>query len=117
MLFRSAVRNFRIAQLAKYPDISTAKLNAKVLRYSKKKLKLRTETIARTESARAQNYGTCETYQKEGVVEGELSASGGACEKCANMSGSRYPIAEARDIVPIHPSCCCVILPVIEGMV
>lgn len=110
-----AVRNFRIAQVAKYPGISVTKLNKKVLRYSKKKLKLRTETIARTESARAQTVGYCDKLHEEGVTEVEFSASSTACEEqCQPLDGNKYSVADGAGVIPVHPNCTCVMLPVIE---
>ena len=111
----TAVRNFRIAQLEKYPNITTTQLNRKVLRYSKKKLKLRTETIARTESARAQTVGYCNGLHEEGVTEVEFSASPTACEEqCQPLNGTIYSVAEGKGVIPVHPNCTCCLLPVIE---
>lgn len=110
----TAVRNYRIAQIAKYPNITTTQLNRKVLRYSKKKLKLRTETIARTESARAQSVGYCDKLHEEGVTEVEFSASLTACDGCKELDGNKYSVTEGAGIIPHHPNCTCVMLPVIE---
>jgi len=108
-----AVQNYRIAQIEKYPGISAKKLNNKIVRYSKKKLKLRTETIARTETARAQSEGYRVGARDAGINELELSASSTACDRCQELDGKKFSTEEAEGILPVHPNCLCLFLPVV----
>jgi len=78
---------------------------------SKKKLIARTNTIARTETARAQSLGYVERMKSLGQERLEVLSSGG-CELCESLAGV-YAVEEAREIIPIHPNCRCILLPVV----
>ena len=82
----------------------------------------RAEMIARTESARALNTSTLETYRADGITHVSLYGdyNGGQCDECAQyeMGSDDYPngvpIEEALEIGVVHPNCRCVWLPETE---
>jgi hypothetical protein len=75
----------------------------------------RAEMIARTESARALDIATLESYKADGITMVSLYGDydGGKCEECAQYS---HPIQinEALEIGVPHPNCRCVWLPETE---
>jgi SPP1 gp7 family putative phage head morphogenesis protein len=73
----------------------------------------RLSNIARTESARAQNYGFVTAMESFGVDEFEFSAYPGCCDDCQDMHGNKYSAGEADEIIPVHCRCRCCLLPVI----
>lgn len=94
-------------------DLSDADISNKIENYEGSLLRDRTVTIARTETARAQNMGYVEGLQSLGVEEVEFSAYAGCCDICQENDGQKYPVDEASDLVPQHPNCRCAMLPVI----
>ena len=97
----------------KFPNLSQTDINRKVQRYADKTHRRRATTIARTETARAQNIGYVQGLENVGVAEAEFSASPSACERCLAYDGNRYPVKEAEGIIPVHPNGTCAMLPVI----
>lgn len=75
----------------------------------------RAEMIARTESARALDIATLESYKADGITMVSLYGdyNGGKCEECAQYSHP-IPINEALEIGVPHPNCRCVWLPETE---
>ena len=72
-------------------------------------VKTRCELIARTESARALNTGTLQSYYKMGVTEVDIITSGtdSVCDECLELeANSPYPISVAMRLLPAHPGCC-----------
>lgn len=66
--------------------------------------------IARTESARAINTGTLQTYEQLGVTEVEIitSHAQNVCDICKELeSKSPYPLKEGMSLLPAHVNCCC----------
>lgn len=78
----------------------------------------RAETLARTEVIRAHHMATVQEYKNweaEGVtVIAEWATAGDdrVCDECANMHGNRYSLREIEHMIPRHPNCRCVALPV-----
>lgn len=69
--------------------------------------------IARTETIMASNEGALWGYAESGVVQrSEFFPAPDACEECESLIGE-YPLEEAHGMIPVHPSCRCVWLPVI----
>lgn len=98
----------------KFPDLTAAQVNKKVITYTNKTHRQRMENIARTETANAQNIGYCQGLAEVGVAEAEFLVSPtDYCEQCEALNGTRYPVAEAEGIITVHPRCRCVMLPVI----
>jgi len=87
----------------------------KFQRYADKTHRRRMQTIARTETARAQNMGYMEGLGDLGVERAEFSATSGACDECNDLNGQEFPLDEARGIIPVHPNCRCALLPVVAG--
>lgn len=110
-----SVINYRLLleDKTKFPKLTETDINRKVQRYADKTHRRRATTIARTETARAQNIGYVQGLENVGVAEAEFSASPSACERCLAHDGNRYPIKEAEGIIPVHPNGTCAMLPVI----
>jgi len=98
-----------------YPNMSTSEMSRKLDQYKSKLINDRVSTIARTETARAQNYGYVEAMGSIGVTEYEFSIYPGACEEyCIPLNGNKFEAGEAEEIIPVHPNCRCILLPVIN---
>lgn len=112
-----SVINYRglLEDKEKFPRLKPADIDRKVKRYADKTHRIRTEMIARTETARAQTLGYVQGLEDVGVTEWEFSISPNACEEfCVPLDGTIYPIRQ-KDIIPVHPRCRCAPLPVIAG--
>ena len=75
----------------------------------------------RTETARAVEDATLQSYRDCGVEEYEISAAldGRTCKVCGRQDGKVYRVEEARtglNCPPLHANCRCATLPVIEGL-
>ena len=82
-------------------------------------VKTRCELIARTESARALNTGTLQSYYKMGVTEVDIITSGtdSVCDECLELeANSPYPVSVAMRLLPAHPGCCCSFAAVTESI-
>jgi len=83
----------------------------------------RAETIARTETARADVEGNMATYRESGVVNRKRWIVGaGCCPDCQTMEGVEADLdddfnylGEAIDAPPAHPNCRCDVVPIIES--
>lgn len=77
----------------------------------------RADLIARTEMARANNYGTLYGYEQSGVVthvevmDNELERS---CQACTEANGQTWALDYARDHELGHPNCVRAFRPVVE---
>lgn len=79
--------------------------------------------IARTETIRAANEAALNRYQDlQGRIAGvtavvEFSTAGDdrVCPECAALDGAIYDLEDARGVIPVHPNCRCLWLPVPEG--
>jgi len=109
-----SVMNYHNLLSEKYPALTTEDINRKVQKYADKTHRRRTQTIARTETARAQNLGYVESLEDVGIKEVEFSAYPGCCDVCDSMNSKKYSIGRASDIIPVHPNCRCAMLPVVE---
>lgn len=82
----------------------------------------RSRTIARTEIVRAHHLGNVtelEAANIEGVtVVAEFSTAkdGRVCQDCARLEGRIFTVEEIRGVIPVHPNCRCVAIPVIPGV-
>lgn len=98
----------------KHPELSVTQVDKKVMTYTDRTHRRRMENIARTETARAQNIGYCQGLEEVGVVEAEFQiAATDYCDECLALNHTRYPVAEAAGVVPVHPRCRCAMLPVV----
>ena len=79
--------------------------------------KQRAEILARTEIIRAHAQGQLQEFKNwrvEGVsVEAEFVTAGDdrVCFQCSSYEGNKYTIEEAYHIIPIHPRCRCIWVP------
>jgi len=79
----------------------------------------RARTLARTEIIRAHHSANVQEYrdaQIEGVrVKAEWSTAGvGVCPICTSMEGEIFTIDRIETMIPAHPNCRCVALPVVK---
>lgn len=78
----------------------------------------RAEMIARTEIIRAHhlaNIAEYKTWEVEGVkVMAEFSTAGDdrVCTECAGMHGNVYTLKEVEYMIPVHPNCRCIAIPI-----
>lgn len=83
--------------------------------------KRRAEVLARTEIIRAHHLATIQEYENWGVAgvsvraEWMTAGDGRVCEDCASLQGKVYSLEEIRGMIPRHPQCRCVALPVKVG--
>jgi SPP1 gp7 family putative phage head morphogenesis protein len=93
---------------------SMLQLSNRIEGYFDDKAKIRAEMVSRTEVISASNEGALHRFELEGVDKSEFFISPDACTECIPYDGKIYPTKESHGIIPIHPNCRCVWLPVIE---
>ena len=81
--------------------------------YFTEKAKYRAEMIARTETIAASNEGALHRYELEGIDKSEFYPAPDACSECSVYDGQIYLTKESHGIIPVHPNCRCVFLPVV----
>lgn len=75
-------------------------------------------TLARTEIIRAHAVGQLQEFKNWGVagvaVKAEFRTAGDdrVCFQCSSYEGNVYTLEEATSIIPVHPKCRCIWLPV-----
>lgn len=107
-----SVANYeRMLKEAKLP---ADKIKKKVRKYRDRTHRRRMQTIARTETARAQNFGYVQGLEEIGINEVEFLIAAGACDICINLNTERYSLEDAEAVIPVHPNCRCAMLPVIN---
>lgn len=85
--------------------------------------KRRAEIIARTEIIRAHHYANIMEYKSWGVygvsVMAEFRTAGDArvCTECAGMEGQIFTLDEVLPLIPVHPQCRCIALPIVKPKV
>lgn len=109
-----SVINYRKLLTEKRPDLKPAQIDRAVMKYTSKTHRQRMMSIARTETARAQNIGYCQGLGQIGVEESELRNGPNPCEECIVLNETKYPVKEAEGVIPVHPRCTCAMLPVID---
>jgi SPP1 gp7 family putative phage head morphogenesis protein len=81
--------------------------------------KRRAEMIARTETIRAFHLAAIQEYRNWGVlgiqVRAEWVTAGDnrVCSKCESMEGKTFTLDEIEPLIPFHPLCRCLALPII----
>ena len=88
------------------------KLSKRIEQYFDVNAKYRARVIARTEVIAASNEGALHRYEISGIEKSEFYPSYGACDECLAKAGE-YPTREAHGMIPVHPNCRCVFLPVV----
>lgn len=72
----------------------------------------RAERIAHTETARAVDVATMDTYAANGIGQYEVLVADGACSECEDIAdGNPYPVDDGGQ-VPVHPWCRCASAPI-----
>jgi SPP1 gp7 family putative phage head morphogenesis protein len=78
----------------------------------------RAQIMARTEIVRAHHTAMVSEYSQwsevlEYEIQAELFTAGDnrVCSICNGMAGNTYTLDEARNLIPIHPQCRCILLP------
>jgi SPP1 gp7 family putative phage head morphogenesis protein len=80
--------------------------------------KQRAQILARTEIIRAHHMANIQEYKNwaaEGVtVIAEWGTAGDArvCEYCAGLDGKRFSLKEIEHMIPVHPQCRCIAIPI-----
>lgn len=79
----------------------------------------RAKMLARTEIIRAHHQGNIQEMRNwavEGVkVKAEWATGGDPCEECSSLEGKVFTLDEIQSMIPLHPSCKCVAIPVKIG--
>uniref|UniRef100_A0A6M3JZX0 Putative capsid morphogenesis protein n=1 Tax=viral metagenome TaxID=1070528 RepID=A0A6M3JZX0_9ZZZZ len=91
---------------------SMLQLSSRIEGYFTDKAKIRAKMISRTETIAASNEGALHRYELSGVSKSEFYPSGDACAECLVLAGE-YPTSEMHGMIPVHPNCRCVALPVV----
>uniref|UniRef100_A0A6M3KTU2 Putative capsid morphogenesis protein n=1 Tax=viral metagenome TaxID=1070528 RepID=A0A6M3KTU2_9ZZZZ len=91
---------------------SITQLSKRIEGYFTDKAKVRAEMVSRTETIAASNEGALHRYETEGVGKSEFYPSPDACEQCLPLAGE-YITKESHGMIPVHPNCRCVWLPVV----
>lgn len=80
----------------------------------------RARTIARTETIRAHHSATIGEYKRAGIegviVKAEWLTAGDnrVCPACEALEGQIFTLDEAEGMIPLHPNCRCIMLPVVQ---
>ena len=80
--------------------------------------KRRAAMLARTEIIRAHHAANMQEYRNwnipgvEVVAEFVTAGDDRVCTECAGYHGNRYTLKEAEFLIPVHPNCRCVVIPV-----
>lgn len=108
-----SVANYR--RLLEDKEFPSKQINSKVASYTNKTHRRRMQTIARTETARAQNVGYAVGLEDLGVEQLEFAVHPDekTCEVCYSLDKKRYKVGEASAVIPVHPNCRCAMLPVV----
>ena len=80
--------------------------------------KRRAQMLARTEIIRAHHLANIQEYKNWRVLKikviAEWSTAGDdrVCDECASLHGNRYTLEEIEHMIPVHPNCRCIAIPV-----
>ena len=80
----------------------------------------RAEILARTEIIRAHHVATIQEYRNWGVegvnVQAELITAGDdrVCSRCSGLQGKTFTLDQIEGMIPVHPQCRCIALPVMK---
>ncbi len=92
---------------------SIPQLTKRIRWYYRDGYERRANMVARTEVIAASNEGALQGYEKEEINKVEFYPAPDACEVCMAEVGE-YPIDEVHGIIPVHPNCRCVWVPVVD---
>ena len=112
MTTMDAIRNALAEGFAEGESIQ--QLTKRIEGYFEGNSKVRAEMVARTETISASNEGALHRYELEGIDKSEFYPSPGACEVCLEIAQDPiYVTKDASGVIPVHPNCRCVWLPVV----
>jgi len=79
----------------------------------------RAQTMARTEIIRAHHMGNVQSYMNWRVMGVEVTAEwstagAGVCEECASLEGHTFTLQEIQHMIPRHPNCKCICIPIVK---
>lgn len=80
----------------------------------------RSKVLARTEVIRSHHVANVATYREAGIagveIQAEFATAGDqrVCTECEGLEGNVYSIAEVEGMIPVHPNCRCVALPIVN---
>lgn len=80
--------------------------------------KRRAQMLARTEVIRAHHAANIQEYKNWGVegveVIAEFVTAGDdrVCDECAGYHGNKYTLKRAEHMIPVHPNCRCIVIPI-----
>lgn len=72
------------------------------------------ERLARTETAYVQEKGIYDRYTTFGVKKVKWLLGSNPCPVCAQFGGKVFDIDDLPYLIPVHPSCTCTIVPVLD---
>jgi SPP1 gp7 family putative phage head morphogenesis protein len=72
----------------------------------------RTETIRAHHTANINEYKTWGSETVEVIAEFFTAGDDRVCSECISYHGSRFTIEEAEHLIPVHPNCRCIVVPV-----
>jgi SPP1 gp7 family putative phage head morphogenesis protein len=80
----------------------------------------RARTLARTEVIRAHHNANINEYEAAGIdkvkVKAEWSTAGfNVCPICESNEGRIFTLNQIRGLIPVHPNCRCVAIPIVES--
>ena len=81
----------------------------------------RAEILARTEIIRAHHYANINEYKTWGVYGVEVMAEwrtagdNRVCIQCSSLEGNTYTLDEILPMIPAHPQCRCIAIPIIKN--
>ena len=91
---------------------SIKQITKRIEGYFEENAKYRAEMVARTEIIACSNEGALHRYELEGIDKSEFYSAPDACNECLALVGE-YPTNEMHGMIPAHPFCRCVALPVV----
>ncbi len=84
--------------------------------------KRRAVTLARTEVIRAHHVAMIQEYKNWGLAgvnvqaEWTTGGDGRVCKQCSELEGKVFTLAEIEPLIPRHPNCRCIALPMVESI-
>ena len=82
----------------------------------------RAEILARTEIIRAHHMATIQEYRNWGlegvqvIAEFRTVTDDRVCEQCAALHGRQFTLDQIENMIPVHPQCRCIALPITKKM-
>jgi len=98
----------------------TAKIAKRIENRVEKIGRTRSRVLARTEVIRSHHQANIASYQEAGilkiVVQAEFSTAGDGrvCSECESLDAQVFTLKTIEGMIPVHPNCRCVALPVID---